>query len=275
MWKNRQYATHRMTFDPAQLQVEGEPPVEQADVVEPERDNEFGPGRRCWSTMSPAIRTCVVPAGQRARYEAAFARFCRVFPDAFYVSERGRDYFDTDARTRAAISSAGFHNMMGYFRDDRPLYELILDEQAAGELDALWQELDFVTSAPDAAVHRASSGSSGPTPRFMREPEFDFARAEDKDVTSEAKIKQLAEVYLAKAAQRRQRRGDRRRSRTTSTTINDEHPLGRAGPARRPSRATSRRCSTFAERAYRRPLTPAERDELARVLSRAARGATA
>jgi len=27
----------------------------------------------------------VVPAGQRARYEAAFARFSSVFPDAFYL----------------------------------------------------------------------------------------------------------------------------------------------------------------------------------------------
>ena len=36
----------------------------------------------------------VVPAGQRARYEAAFARFSSVFPDVFYVRERGRFYPD-------------------------------------------------------------------------------------------------------------------------------------------------------------------------------------
>jgi hypothetical protein len=33
----------------------------------------------------------------------------------------------------------------------------------------------------------------------MMSPEFNFARAEDKDSTSEARINQLAEVYLAKA----------------------------------------------------------------------------
>ena len=33
----------------------------------------------------------------------------------------------------------------------------------------------------------------------MRDAEFDFARSEDKDATSEAKIDRLAEVYLAKA----------------------------------------------------------------------------
>ena len=45
IWKNTQYATHRRKFDPRQLQVEGEPPFNQKDVVEPEWDNAFGPGK--------------------------------------------------------------------------------------------------------------------------------------------------------------------------------------------------------------------------------------
>jgi hypothetical protein len=36
----------------------------------------------------------LVPAGQRARYEASFAKFSDVFPDAFYIRERGRFYPD-------------------------------------------------------------------------------------------------------------------------------------------------------------------------------------
>ncbi len=44
-----------------------------------------------------------MPAGQRARYEAAFARFCSVFPDAFYMAERGRNYLDTTQGAQAAI----------------------------------------------------------------------------------------------------------------------------------------------------------------------------
>ena len=36
---------------------------------------------------------------------------------------------------------------MGYFRDDTPLYELILDKKGQKELDELWWELDFVASA--------------------------------------------------------------------------------------------------------------------------------
>ena len=67
----------------------------------------------------------------------------------------------------------------------------------------------------------------------MREPEFDFARAEDKDAASEAKIKRLAEVYLDKA---------RKNGASETALAGDqgpfrdhlrEHPPGRAGPAGR------------------------------------------
>ena len=78
--------------------------------------------------MFRAIPICSVPAGERARYEAAFARFCSVFPDMFYKEERGRNYFDT-TRDEGRYLSAGFHNVMGYFRDDQPLYELMLDDE--------------------------------------------------------------------------------------------------------------------------------------------------
>ena len=33
---------------------------------------------------------------------------------------------------------------MGYFRDDTPLIELILDEKGKKELDTLWEEFDFI-----------------------------------------------------------------------------------------------------------------------------------
>ncbi len=79
---------------------------------------------------------------------AAMARFCSVFPDAFFVSERGRVFLDPKEQNKGRFLSAGFHLMVGYFRDDQPLYDLILDESDQRELDALWRELDFVTRAP-------------------------------------------------------------------------------------------------------------------------------
>ena len=51
-----------------------------------------------------------------------------VFPDAFYIRERGR-FFPDDSEDKGRLLSAGYHNVMGYFRDDTPLMELILDDK--------------------------------------------------------------------------------------------------------------------------------------------------
>ncbi len=91
-----------------------------------------------WAALSAKARAgdpdLVVPAAERSRYEAAFARFASVFPDTFYVQERGR-YFPDDSEDKGRLLSAGYHNMMGYFRDDTPLMELILDEKGQKELE--------------------------------------------------------------------------------------------------------------------------------------------
>ena len=99
-------------------------------------------------------------------------------------------------------------------------------------------------------------------PRFMREAEFDFARSEDKDATSEAKIERLRRGLPGQGAQERgQRRGAARRSRPISRASRPRS-AGSSRPGWPPSRATSRRSQAFAERAYRRPLSRAERDDL-------------
>src|SRR6185295_18124293 len=88
--------------------------------------------------------------GERARYEAAFAQFAGVFPDAFYITERARVYLDAEKEQENAgrLLSAGLHSMTGYFRDDGPLYDLVLDEKGQRELDRLWQEFDYSASIP-------------------------------------------------------------------------------------------------------------------------------
>ena len=55
----------------------------------------------------------VVPAGQRARYEESFARFANVFPDTFYVQERGK-FFPDNSADAGRLLSAGYHSVMGY-----------------------------------------------------------------------------------------------------------------------------------------------------------------
>ena len=97
------------------------------------------------------------------------------------------------------LLSAGFHSQMGYFRDDRPLYELVLDAAQQRQLDDLWKELDFVTLAPVRQFKQFIWFERAEPPSFMASPQFNMFRSEDDDVTSEAKMAQLADVYLAKA----------------------------------------------------------------------------
>ena len=139
----------------------------------------------------------VVPAAERARYEAAFARFASVFPDMFYVRERGR-YFPDDSEDKGRLLSAGYHNVVGYFRDDTPLMELILDEKGQKELNRLWDEFDFMADftartwvqyyfnqSGEVQGHGAESGSERPA---------------DKAVNATEVIFGLRDAYLAKAA---------------------------------------------------------------------------
>src|SRR5262249_12773379 len=81
------------------------------------------------------------------RQRAALERFCSVFPTAFVVTDRG-PYYNPKEAGKGRFLTAGFHLMQGYFRDDEPLCELILDERQRRELDGLWHELNFITLAP-------------------------------------------------------------------------------------------------------------------------------
>ncbi len=152
MWRNRQYASHRMTCDRDALQIEGKAllaPATRREEALPTRTPRTTRRRRRTGReerKAGPTPTWPSPPPRRHRYEAAFDRFCAVFPDAFYVAERGRNYLDK-TRDRGRLLSAGFHNLMGYFRDDQPLYQLLLDRAQQKQLDRLWRELDFVAAA--------------------------------------------------------------------------------------------------------------------------------
>ncbi|MCU0880731.1 MAG: hypothetical protein MUF06_23420, partial [Pirellulaceae bacterium] len=143
--------------------------------------------------------------------------------------------------------------MMGYYRDDRPLYDMILSKDEQREIDRLWQELDFIASAP----HRQYQGFvwfERTDSRWMRDAEFDFARAEDKDVTSEAKVTRLAQVYRDKAIDAGARGQSLQAIDDFFETINAQiRWVESARLAAEPSHLAE--MLKFAERAYRRPLT--------------------
>jgi hypothetical protein len=166
MWRNRQYATNRRNYDRSSLKTEGQ-------------------------ASDPELQ---VPAAERERYEAAFARFASLFPDAFYVSERGR-YFPDTTRDVGRHLSAGFHNLMGYFRDDQPLYDLILDQKEQAELDALWRELDFIASATSRTYVQFYLSESGAARKAAADAIEGRGEA-GTDVIAAPMIQKVAASYL-------------------------------------------------------------------------------
>ncbi len=184
-WKLRAFAAHRRDFDPKALRMESD-----SEPVVPVIPKYPGLGQesaiRAAALMLKARagdQDLVVPAGQRARYEAAFARFSSVFPDVFYISERGR-YFPDDSEDKGRLLSAGYHNVMGYFRDDTPLMELILDEKGKKELNRLWDEFDFIADYTKRTWVQYFFNQSGEVEGQGRES--GSVRPSDKEVTDGA-----------------------------------------------------------------------------------------
>ena len=240
LWKNRQYAAHRMRFDRSVLERLN------ADSNE---------------TLPDELRI-LEEEETRLAHEQALTQFCAVFPDAFYISERGRDYLDkpNSYEEKGRLLSAGFHSMMGYFRDDRPLYELVLDEKEQRELDRLWQELDFITSAPMRQYSGYLWFERTDSP-FLRDPEFDFVRAEDKTALTEEMIYKLEDVYLAKALREGADEVVIQAVKDHYRIINQQiRWVEQARLEAEPSHLTA--LLEFAQRAYRRPLSEAECEEL-------------
>lgn len=255
LWKDRMYATHRRLLNPEALQIGGMPGTRTV----PARGNR----RRSQpqQTADAVDPDLFVPQDEAARapYLAAFERFCSVYPDAFYIAERGRMFVD-DPGDKGRLLTAGLHNSMGYFRDDTPLMELILDEKGRQELNNLWLDFDMVAFVPERmhleffVYERAESGT-------ITDPEFNFARAEDKDALSDAKIKLLGDLYMAKA---RRNGGEPLAHKAiedhfkwvSATIRGTERARMAAEPVHRKA------LLDFASRAYRRPLTERERADL-------------
>lgn len=177
LWKNRQYAANRRVahFD----FFEREPADDESEL---ERQL-----RRQYSE-------------DPTRFQADSQQFCHVFPDAFYVSERGRDYLGIprEKQEKGRLLSAGFHSMMGYFRDDGPLCDLILSDADQQHLDLLWRELEVFAQTP-MRQYQSLLWFERTDSLYLRDREFDFARPENLESLTEPMIQQLAERYTEKA----------------------------------------------------------------------------
>lgn len=265
-WKNRYYASHHRDFDPTALRVEGGPPPGPVVVTEGPSFTfdlyTIGPAIDLWTKNRQEDPDLVVPAGQRARYEEAFTRFCNVFPDHFYLSERGR-FYPIDWLDKGRLLGAGLHNVPGYFRDDEPLIDMILDDKAHAELDKLWDEFEFIAdytaqsyiqffrtgSRRFLAANTASSGSDEEDNQLT-----------DKEITAEKTVLAFRDAMLAQAAPAN--------NAVVNQAIQDHFDninaklrlMEKVRPAARLRHVEA--LLKFAERAFRRPLSQAEEDDL-------------
>jgi hypothetical protein len=197
-WKYREFNSHRRNFDPAALRNDTDPPPVVPRIPRfPGLHQETAP---YWAAVTAKARAgdedLVVPAAERARYEDAFARFANVFPDTFYVQERGR-YFPDDSEDKGRLLSAGYHNVMGYWRDDTPLSELILDEKGQAELNRLWDEFDFIAEHTKRTWDQYYFNQSGEVDGHGDESGRE--RPPDKAVDDTSVIFGLRDDYIKKA----------------------------------------------------------------------------
>ena len=274
-WKLRAYATHRRDFDRAALRVEGEAPALEP-TIPLGRDGKpvgyglvgTGPNGEDLTALKAQVRAyasrmenadLVVPAGERARYEAAFAKFSSVFPNVFYVRERGRFYPD-ESEDHGRWLSAGFHNVMGYTRDDAPLSELILDDKGQNELEALWHQFEFVADYTARTYVQFYFNQSGEV--LGNGAESGTLRPSDKELTAEPVVLSFKTTFLEKATA-----DDRNHPEATQAIVDHFDRVNATLRAIEKDRIDAEprhldALMTFAARAYRRPLSAEERAAL-------------
>jgi Protein of unknown function (DUF1592)/Protein of unknown function (DUF1588)/Protein of unknown function (DUF1587)/Protein of unknown function (DUF1595)/Protein of unknown function (DUF1585) len=260
-WKLQAFASHRRNSDPNDLRNDTDPPPVVPEIPKyPDLHEEAAPR---WAALSAKARAgdadLIVPTAQRRAYEAAFARFASVFPDTFYVSERGR-YFPDDSDDKGRLLSAGYHSVVGFFRDDMPLMELILDEKGQKEINRLWDEFDFIANFTARTWTQYFFNQSGEV--AGKGAESGTPRPADHQITDTPVIMALRDAYVEKAL------ADPKNDpvapqairahfdRMNSTLRNLEKERANAEPKHLDA------LLRFAERAYRRPLTQHERADL-------------
>ena len=141
----------------------------------------------------------VVPADPvtRAAAVASLQKFCDLIPDAFLVTERTSPWLAKNQTGR--LLSAGFHSANGYFRDYRPLYDLISDDLPPRRSTSCGAS-SISSATPRPVSSLASSGSSAPTrtsccrlSSMTSAPRTRISRA----ATSSAQLRRLYDAKLA------------------------------------------------------------------------------
>jgi len=258
-WKLFEFAKSRRKFDPKALRTPDDPPL--VDPVLPRMpglgQESAGRAALLMQKSRIGVEDLVVPTAERAKYEASFARFANVFPDVFYISERGR-FFPDDSEDKGRFLSAGYHNVMGYFRDDTPLMELILDAKGVKELNRLWDEFDFIGDHTSRTWIQYYFNQSGEVAGMGRES--GSARPSDKDVSATPVIFGLREAYLKRAEPSKNPIADQAIKDHFEWVNNTLRRVEKMRTDAEPLHLEA--LVKFAAKAYRRPISKAERDDL-------------
>ena len=266
-WRLEEYANNHRKSDPADLRADNV--AEEAPPEIPKYPPLHEDASPRWAILSAHARfgdqDLVYPAGQKAKYQKAFDRLAFVFPDTFYVSERGR-YWPDDSTDNGRLLSAGYHNTGGYYRDDTALMQLILDKKGQDQLNGLWNEFDFIAHQTERTWVQYFFNQSGEVDGNINGPlstESGSKRPVGHEVTDQFVIFQMRDKYLARWALDKEHNDPVAPKafnwhygliNTTLRNLEKEHV------AAEPKHLAA--LVKFAERAYRRPLTANERADI-------------
>ncbi len=266
-WRLEAYAQNHRKSDPNALRAdnEAEPALPEIPKYPPLHED----ASPRWAALMAHARhgdpDLVYPAGQKAKYQAAFDRFASVFPDTFVVSERGR-YWPEQSTDNGRLLSAGYHNTGGYYRDDTALMQLILDQKGQAQLNRLWNEFDFIATQTERTWVQYFFNQSGEVDGNINGPlstESGSKRPVGHEVTDQFVILQMRDKYLARWAVNKDTndpvapKAFNWHFGLINKTLRD---LEKQHAAAEPKHLAA--LVRFTERAYRRPLTAAERTDV-------------
>jgi hypothetical protein len=258
-WKYTQFNTHRRDYDPGALRLDTDPPQTPPEIPKFAGLHQEAAVR--WAAVMKTAQLAdpdlVIPAAKRAEYEESFARFANVFPDAFYIKERGK-FFPDDSSDSGRLLSAGYHSVMGFWRDDNPLQELILDDKGKKELDRLWTEFDFFADYTARTFVQFYFNQSGEVQGGGAES--GRPRPVGKPVTDASVIAAIRDQYTAFAKASGNAVAAAWMPIHFDNINNTLRSLEKMRIAAQPAQLDA--LLKFAVRAYRRPLTKAEQDDL-------------
>jgi hypothetical protein len=261
-WRLEEYAQNHRNSDPAALRADNEAAPKVQPVPKfPGLHSDASPR---WFVIVANSRAgdsdLVYPAGQKAKYQKAFARLASVFPDTFYVSERGR-YWPDNSEDQGRFLSAGYHNTAGYYRDDTALMQLILDKKGQDRLNRLWFDFDFYADQTALTWEQYYLNNAGQVDGLGAES--GLPRPATGKITDTAVIMMLRDKHLAKArANPNNDVAEAVKAINWHFALKDAtiRKVEKARIAAEPVQVAA--LADFAARAWRRPLTVAERDGL-------------